>query len=134
MEHAEDSEGDELAARIDADIELAIGWLDALRVGVRRAEREQNVNWSNYNWGAVQPLWGVQADEAVLPQPGSLAGHLPAARTSGPDLVGGGVFGGGTFLHPRCDIVKNYQATHRPVRQRPQQFLGSAGCIAPAAR
>jgi hypothetical protein len=64
MEHTEDSEGTENAYRLDADIDLGDGWVDALRIGVRRAEREQNINWSTYNWGAVQPLWGLQSDEA----------------------------------------------------------------------
>ena len=63
--------GEELAVRLDADIQLDDGWIDSLRVGVRRADREQNVNWSTYNWGSVQPLWGLQTDDAVLPQPGS---------------------------------------------------------------
>ncbi len=70
MEHTENSEGDELAMRLDADIQLDSGWLDSLRVGVRRAERDQDVNWSTYNWGSVQPLWGVQGDEAFFLEQG----------------------------------------------------------------
>ena len=100
MEHAEDSEGDELAYRLDADIELGDGWVDSLRVGVRRAEREQNINWSTYNWGSVQPLWGLQSDEAVFLDAGSVAGRPIRPIDLGSDLVGGGVFGGGTFIHP----------------------------------
>ena len=102
--------------RLDADIQLDAGWPDSLRVGVRRAERDQDINWSTYNWGSVQPLWGVQNDEPLLPQPGPLAGHLRAPTTWDPNLVGGGVFAGGTFMHPRHAIVDNYEAKHRPVR------------------
>jgi iron complex outermembrane receptor protein len=111
MEHAEDSSGEELAYRLDADIKLSEdGWADSLRVGVRRAEREQNVNWSTYNWGAVQPLWGVQADVPFFLNQGVWQGSY-APQDLGSELVGGGVFGGGTFLHPRYDIVSNYNAT-----------------------
>jgi TonB-dependent receptor len=110
MEHAENSAGDELAVRLDADIALDKGWLDSLRVGVRSADRDQDVNWSTYNWGAVQPLWGLQTDEPMFLDQGRWAGTY-IAKDLGPNLVGGGVFPGGTFLHPRFDIVSNYQAT-----------------------
>ncbi len=111
MEHAEDSSGKETAIRLDADIKLSEdGWADSLRVGVRRAEREQNVNWSTYNWGAVQPLWGVQSDVPLFLNQGYWQDTY-APQNLGPDLVGGGIFDGGVFLHPRYDIVRNYDAT-----------------------
>ncbi|HEU4600984.1 MAG TPA: TonB-dependent receptor [Steroidobacteraceae bacterium] len=110
MEHIEESEGTEKAGRLDFDIDLGDGWMDALRVGVRRAEREQDINWSTYNWGSVQPLWGVQNDV------GFFLDQSPWQNTYethdlGSDLVGGGIFGGGTYVHPSRDIVKNYQRT-----------------------
>ena len=126
MEHAEDSFGEELAARLDADIDIGDGWLDALRVGVRTADRDQQVNWSTYNWGSVQPLWGLQNDVPLFLNQGLWQGTYTPIDL-GPNQVGGGVFGGGTFLHPRFDIVNNYQATQRSLRQRQQQQLGGAG-------
>ena len=110
MEHTEDSEGTENAYRLDADIDLGDGWVDALRIGVRRAEREQNINWSTYNWGAVQPLWGLQSDEAIFLTQGQWQGGYQAVDL-GSDLVGGGVFGGGTFIHPAFADVASYQAS-----------------------
>jgi iron complex outermembrane receptor protein len=111
MEHTEHSQGDELAMRLDADIDLGSeGWLDALRMGVRRAEREQEINWSTYNWGSVQPLWGIQADQPVFLTQGPWQNTYQPVDL-GPDLVGGGVFGGGTFIHPNYALVSNYQAT-----------------------
>jgi hypothetical protein len=73
MEHTENSTGDELAYRVDADIKLDAGWIDSLRIGVQcRAEREQNINWSTYNWGSVQRC-GVSSRWAFFIA-GSLAG------------------------------------------------------------
>lgn len=110
MEHAENSDGNELALRLDADIKLDKGWLDALRVGVRSADREQNVNWSTYDWGSVQPLWGLQNDVPFFLNQGYWQSTY-TPKDLGSNLVGGGVFGGGTFLHPTFSIVQNYGAT-----------------------
>ena len=99
MEHTEQSEGTENAYRLDADIQLDTGWLDSLRVGVRRAERDQDINWSTYNWGSVQPLWGVQGDEGYFLGQGRWVDTSTAVDWSS-NLVGGGVFPGGTFIHP----------------------------------
>ena len=96
--------------RLDADIQLDKGWLDSLRVGVRSADREQDVNWSKYNWGSVQPLWGLQTDVPLFLNQGFWQDTY-IAKDLGPNLVGGGVFGGGTFLHPRFETVDNYDAT-----------------------
>ena len=109
MEHAEQSEGTENAYRLDADISLDAGWLDALRIGVRRAEREQNINYSRYNWGSVQPLWGVETDDAYFMGQGRWVDSSTPVNW-GSDLVGGGVFGGGTFIHPSHSIVDDYAA------------------------
>ncbi|MFL6578252.1 MAG: TonB-dependent receptor [Povalibacter sp.] len=110
MEHVEQSEGEEWAGRIDADIDIHSGWLDSLRVGLRRAEREQNVNYSTYNWGSVQPLWGVQSDEAFFLTQGRWT-NTYQTNNFGSGLLGGGVFGGGEFVHPDLAMVKNYQNT-----------------------
>jgi iron complex outermembrane recepter protein len=131
MEHFEDSSGTEFAARADLDIKLGDGegWLDSLRIGARRADRDQDINWSTYNWGSVRPLWGLAAatnDADGRPfAPGSAATltNVPfflsdprwagtyVAHDFGSDLVGGGVFGGGTFLHPNPALVRDYAAT-----------------------
>lgn len=110
MEHAENSSGTELAARLDADIKLDKGWLESLRVGVRSADRDQNVNWSTYNWGSVQPLWGLQSDVPFFLNQGIWQGTY-VAKNLGKNLVGGGVWDGGTFLHPDYRTVANYDAT-----------------------
>jgi TonB-dependent receptor len=111
MEHAEDSSGTEIAARLDADIDLGdSGWLDALRVGVRYADRDQDINWSTYNWGSLQPVWGIPANTPFFLSDPQWAGTYEAHKWSS-DLVGGGVFPGGTFLHPSQAYMHDYQAT-----------------------
>jgi len=110
MEHAENSQGTEKAYRLDADIDIGDGWFDALRIGVRRAERDQDINWSTYNWGSLTPMWGLPANTPVFLNDPRWAGTYQE-HNLGSQLVGGGVFGGGVFLHPNMDIVKNYQTT-----------------------
>jgi len=50
MDHTEDSHGNELASRFDLEYSNDEGWIDTIKVGVRYADRQQNVNWSTYNW------------------------------------------------------------------------------------
>ena len=53
MDHVEDSSGDELAARADFVFDVDNGWLESVKVGGRYAKRQQNVNWSTYNYQGV---------------------------------------------------------------------------------
>jgi len=135
MEHAEDSFGEEVAARIDADFDIGDGWLDALRVGVRTADRDQQVNWSTYNWGSTQPLWGLQADVPVFLNQG-LWQDTYTPIDLGPNQVGGGVFAGGTFLHPQFATVANYQATkdlYGNGNSNSWVALSERGCVDPTS-
>jgi TonB-dependent receptor len=59
MDHIEQSEGKEDAAKIDVDYRFDDeSWLDSARVGVRWAERDQTTRFSSYNWGALSEIWG----------------------------------------------------------------------------
>ena len=59
MDHIEQSEGKEDAAKIDVDYRFAENsWLDSARVGVRWAERDQTTRFSTYNWGVLSEIWG----------------------------------------------------------------------------
>jgi iron complex outermembrane receptor protein len=129
MEHAENSTGKEYAGRIDADIKIDNGWLDSLRVGVRRAERDQDINWSTYNWGSLTPMWGLVPNLPVFLNQGTNPGTYQE-HDFGSGLVGGGVFAGGTFLHPSMDLVKDYQATIDQFEGRANNWvpLGSRNC------
>lgn len=59
MDHMEDSEGEENAARLDVDFKLPEGgWIDGFRSGARFAQRDQITRFSTYNWGALSEIWG----------------------------------------------------------------------------
>jgi iron complex outermembrane receptor protein len=135
MEHAEDSFGEETAARLDADIDIGDGWLDSLRVGVRTADRDQQVNWTTYNWGSNQPLWGLQSDVPFFLNQGIWQGSYTPIDL-GSNQVGGGVYEGGTLLHPRYDIVNNYQATqdlYGNGNSNSWVALADRGCVDPTS-
>lgn len=59
QDHYENNDANELALRADAQYAFEdIGWLDSLKVGVRYADREQNVRYTKYNWSPVAANWG----------------------------------------------------------------------------
>jgi len=57
MDHTEDSEGDELAVRLDGQFKMETDWMDSLKFGVRHADREQTVRWGSYNWANIANTW-----------------------------------------------------------------------------
>jgi len=65
MDHAEASAGHEIATRLDAQYAIGDGWLNTLKVGVRYADREQTVRWSNYNWVGLSSVWSGGKSDGV---------------------------------------------------------------------
>lgn len=61
MDHTEDSHGKELATRFDLQYARDEGWIDTIKVGVRYADRQQNVNWSTYNWKNIANTYSCNA-------------------------------------------------------------------------
>ncbi len=62
MDHFQDSEGDEFAARADFEYDFHINHLESIKIGFRYADRDQQVRASNYNWESVATSWsGNQA-------------------------------------------------------------------------
>ncbi|HVY85545.1 MAG TPA: TonB-dependent receptor [Caulobacterales bacterium] len=135
MEHAEDSAGTENAYRIDAEYSVGSSWLDSVRVGVRRAERQQDVNWSTYNWGSVQPLWGLVNEGFYLNQ-SPWNSQTVEPINLGSNILGGGVFNGGVFLHPLMSIASDYAttiATFGGGRSNSWIPLGQRACAVPGS-
>ncbi|ARU28946.1 TonB-dependent receptor [Cellvibrio sp. PSBB006] len=62
MDHVEDSEGDELALKMDFEFDFDSDVVESIKVGARYADRQQNIRWSGYNWQNVANTWtGNQA-------------------------------------------------------------------------
>jgi TonB-dependent receptor len=57
MDHLEDSEGDELAAKADFEFHIDSGLIDSVKIGARVADRQQVVRWSKYNWSNIANTW-----------------------------------------------------------------------------
>jgi TonB-dependent receptor len=87
MDHIEQSEGKEDAAKIDIDYRFAddSSWLDSARVGVRWSERDQTTRFSMYNWGVLSEIWGgggpVWLDDPINGSPTTAGGANSVAQT-----------------------------------------------------
>ena len=103
MDHFEESEGEEIALRADAEYDFdSDGWFKSVRFGARYAEREQLNKWTSYNWGNVSEQWN--------------GGFATAANN--PDVFeeytfdnfhrGGTLNGQTTFNFIRADILSSY--------------------------
>ncbi len=64
MDHVEDSRGTEWAFRADAAWDLDGEWLDTLKFGARYSVREQDVRYSNFNWGNVVNNWNLGSGQS----------------------------------------------------------------------
>lgn len=59
MDHAEDSDGNSDAVRLDLDYSFPDNsFLKSIRVGGRIADRDQTARFSTYNWGVLSEQWG----------------------------------------------------------------------------
>ena len=121
MDHGEDSEGDEKAARIDFDWNLDAGFAKGLRFGIRASERDQDIRSTTWNWGALRkpgaaavPVW---LDENVdgTPNPNGLASY------SG----GGFVTGAFTYVDTFDNFFRGKTPVPAPVRLYNGSLIGS---------
>ena len=120
MDHAEDSEGEEEAFRIDVEYEpVDAGWLQSIHMGARSAERDQTTRFTQYNWGVLSEIWGgggpVWFDEPVNGVPGNNGGDPSSLQT---ELFGWDNFFRGDVPFPLSapvpfyafNVVDNYDA------------------------
>ena len=121
MDHGEDSEGNEKAARIDFDWNLDAGFAKGLRFGIRASERDQDIRSTTWNWGALAETWGgggpVWLDENVdgTPNPNGLASY------SG----GGFVTGAFTYVDTFDNFFRGKTPVPAPVRLYNGSLIGS---------
>ncbi len=84
MDHAEDSEGDENAFRLDVDRKFEnLGFITGLKFGGRYSERDNTTRYTKYNWGSLSEIWGsggpVWFDDPVNGNP-AVAGGAPSSE------------------------------------------------------
>ena len=114
MDHIEQSDGQEDAARFDVEYKFDDStWLDSVKAGVRWAERDQTTRFSTYNWGVVSEIWGeggpVWFNDKIdgVPAPGGSG--LPGA--TGTDSTGKvELFGFDNFFRGKVQVPTGDQA------------------------
>ncbi|MGQ0801794.1 MAG: TonB-dependent receptor [Pseudomarimonas sp.] len=127
MDHIEESEGDELAFRFDADYALDGDFFREVEAGIRSAERDQTTRWSTYNWGNLSETW---TGNGLASFAGGASGSGFRLDQSGPFNFGsfhnGDVGGlpGGVGVFPDPILVTDY-ATFRQNFDVPSVFRGS---------
>lgn len=62
MDHIEDSKGKEVAFRGDGEYDINTDWLDSIKFGARYADRDQDLQWSTYNWHNIANTWTATND------------------------------------------------------------------------
>lgn len=68
MDHIEDSDGYENAAKIDLDYSFPEdSWLSSIRAGYRFSDRKNTARFSTYNWGVLSEIWGGGTDGTPPP-------------------------------------------------------------------
>ena len=97
-DHTEDSDGEELAFRADAEYDLDSTWLDAIKVGARYADRDQTVRWGAYNWANISNSWtNTQAPYFNIDSPAYPA-DSNRAYTFGSDFFDGNQINHNSFV------------------------------------
>jgi TonB-dependent receptor len=91
--HLEDNDAEELALKADAEYDFdGNDWIDSLKVGVRYADRNQNVRYSTFNWTPIAAPWNCNGPGFNVDN--SSAAPYPAGCGARPDFNG---YGQGLF-------------------------------------
>jgi iron complex outermembrane recepter protein len=127
MDHLEDSTGNELAFRADFEFDVDSDWMRSIKVGTRYADRNQDVNWSGYNWQNVANNWSGNFGGPPIYQAAywNLDQHSPdtvggtgftgypqdyyVARTFDPNFYGGGALSPNTYVFANMDMLQHRQ-------------------------
>ena len=120
MDHAETSEGHEIATRADVQYSFGgEGWLDSLKVGVRYADREQEINWSTYNWQSITQPWNSSPsiDECYSVN-ASCYPKVYETLPFGGDLLGGGLINQQQFVFTKMSAIKDRTAFGNEMNQK----------------
>lgn len=116
MDHAETSEGHEIATKLEGQYSFeGGGWLDSLKAGVRYADREQTIRWSTYNWQSITQPWNsspsIDSCYSVNANYNNGSVHcypkVYETHSFGEDLLGGGLMNKQEFVFTKMDAIKD---------------------------
>ncbi|HTF94627.1 MAG TPA: TonB-dependent receptor [Cellvibrio sp.] len=115
MDHVEDSSGDEFAFKADVKFDVESGWVESVKVGARYADRDQQVNWSNYNWQNVSNSWSANPESFFVDSgpSGTFKGYPDFTTVKQWDSSFGDIStsdGMNTFVVGNADLMKNQRA------------------------
>ncbi|QNO27347.1 TonB-dependent receptor [Sphingopyxis sp. OPL5] len=106
-DHTEDSDGKEIALKADLEYEVDSGWLSAIKVGARYADRDQTVRWGAYNWANISNTWTyTQAPYFNTDSPAYPAGST-AIHSFGKDFFAGNQLNQHSFVFFNMDRLVN---------------------------
>jgi len=106
-DHTEDSNGKEVALRADVEYDVDSGWLDAIKVGARYADRDQTVRWGAYNWANISNTWTyTQAPYFNIDKPVYPSGSNGIHTFSG-DFFAGNQINQNSFAFFNMDMLSN---------------------------
>jgi TonB-dependent receptor len=109
-DHTEDSNGEEIALRMDAEYSVESSWLDAIKVGARYSDRDQTVRWGAYNWANISNMWTyTQAPYFNIDSPVYPAGTTQT-HTFGGDFFAGNQMNHNSFVFFNMDNLVNREA------------------------
>jgi TonB-dependent receptor len=115
MDHAEQSDGQEDAAKIDVEYKFDDNvWLDSVKGGVRWAERDQTTRFTSYNWGVVSEIWG-EGGPVWLDDP---VDGIPTAGGTGLPGTTGEVAGARAELYGYDNFFRGLRPVREDGRQR----------------
>lgn len=108
MDHIEQNDGKEIAARIDGDYQLDAGWLKSFKFGVRTTDKDYITRQSGYNWGFLSSqYWGNDGN----PQSASNTGSGTYEVRDFSNFMNGDVPVPGSVVFPEASVVNRGTAT-----------------------
>ncbi|SMF24821.1 TonB-dependent receptor [Alteromonadaceae bacterium Bs31] len=115
MDHTQRSNGDSTSGRIDGTYFIEDSFITSVQAGLRRAEREQTVRSSTYNWGALEPPWQTGGGGWLDQYPEYVLGKTSIPRSDKvdwSDFYRGGVANFDSqdqyTIHPSMDLMRSY--------------------------
>ncbi len=143
MDHVEDSDGEELALRADAEFDIDNGWIESIKAGYRFADRDQTVRWSGYNWQNVANVWTANAayfnvdqtnpvtDPTAAGANGQSFNGYPAdaynTRVFDNGMLGGGLLNQNQFVFANMSLLQNQQLMANSLGATALGFSGGVG-------